>query len=263
MIAQAIFKHPDRRSRLRDLCILRTALDECDAEARSRLDDSIEAGGLRQEAQEMVARAAGVGNEVGSFRHYVLLSRTRRWADRWKSARLRRIPGIARTGVSGELRRIRNNQLQGNGSSRIHRLASYGLGLVLSGAAIALNLDIYARTFLRMVAAVVETPAALAGDRWRVLLQPPGFTDAIPGSCISTRGTERLLRVLSRLPGVPWRSTCLYRCVAVCILLRSWRVPAVIRIGVTGGAATNAHAWVETPAGEPLYEKSSPYTALR
>jgi hypothetical protein len=64
------------------------------------------------------------------------------------------------------------------------------------------------------------------------------------------------VRVLSAVPGLPWRNTCLYRSVAECLALRRYGVPAVVRIGVRAGQGTEtpivAHAWVvRDPAAEP------------
>ena len=53
------------------------------------------------------------------------------------------------------------------------------------------------------------------------------------------------LRLLGRIPGSPWRNTCLYRSIAECLVLRGRGVDARRRIGVgTEAGAVVAHAWV-------------------
>jgi hypothetical protein len=63
------------------------------------------------------------------------------------------------------------------------------------------------------------------------------------------------VKVLGHVPGLPWKSTCLYRSVAECLVLRRYGVPAVVRIGVKsdpGSGRILAHAWVvPNPAAEP------------
>jgi hypothetical protein len=75
------------------------------------------------------------------------------------------------------------------------------------------------------------------------------------------KAAHRALRVLARIPGSPWRNTCLYRSVAECVLLRAYGVPARLCIGVERQPASApgvaAHAWVESDA-EDLVPKSAP-----
>jgi hypothetical protein len=69
------------------------------------------------------------------------------------------------------------------------------------------------------------------------------------------------LRVLSRLPGLPWRNTCLYRSVAECLVLRAHAMPFRLLLGVTRDAAVSdsivAHAWVGG-ANEPSMNGLAP-----
>jgi hypothetical protein len=63
--------------------------------------------------------------------------------------------------------------------------------------------------------------------------------------------------VLARIPGGIWRTTCLYRSVAECMVLVRLGVPAVLRIGVCAGAVGHApsiaaHAWVEREGLTPI-----------
>ena len=71
------------------------------------------------------------------------------------------------------------------------------------------------------------------------------------------------LRVLGRVPLLPWRNTCLYRSVAECLVLRRVGVPYRLRIGVRHNAsareAVEAHAWVERN-GRPT---DTPHVTLR
>ena len=104
----------------------------------------------------------------------------------------------------------------------------------------------------------LRTPLWLRGDRWRELLVPPAQSRAHaqpPRRVVGAALT--LVRVLSAVPGSPWKNTCLYRSVAECLALRRYGVPAVVRIGVRaadgeGKTPILAHAWVVAdPAAEP------------
>lgn len=72
-----------------------------------------------------------------------------------------------------------------------------------------------------------------------------------PGASHSLRVARGILRRLARLPLSPWRSTCLYRSVAECLVLRHYGVPAAIRLGVRNESPPHgpivAHAWVVYP----------------
>jgi hypothetical protein len=103
----------------------------------------------------------------------------------------------------------------------------------------------------------LRVPLWLRGRRWQELLVPPAASAEHPDP---PRGVVRAsllgVRVLSAVPGLPWRNTCLYRSVAECLALRRYGVPAVVRIGVRAGQGTEtpivAHAWVvRDPAAEP------------
>ncbi|HYR11118.1 MAG TPA: lasso peptide biosynthesis B2 protein [Longimicrobium sp.] len=103
----------------------------------------------------------------------------------------------------------------------------------------------------------LRVPLWLRGRRWQELLVPPASSTGHPDP---PRGVVRAsyvgVRVLSAVPGLPWRNTCLYRSVAECLALRRYGVPAVVRIGVRAGQGTEtpivAHAWVvRDPAAEP------------
>jgi hypothetical protein len=102
----------------------------------------------------------------------------------------------------------------------------------------------------------LRVPLWLHGRRWTELLREPAATR--PGAH-PPRGAVRAalatVKVLARVPGLPWKSTCLYRSVAECLVLRRYGVPAVVRIGVKsnpGSGQILAHAWVvPNPAAEP------------
>jgi hypothetical protein len=99
------------------------------------------------------------------------------------------------------------------------------------------------------VAAALRAPLWLRGERLTELMEAPA---ALPAERAVPRGATGsaflLLRMLGRVPGSPWRSTCLYRSIAECLVLRRHGVPAVLRIGVRNeGPPANAivaHAWV-------------------
>jgi hypothetical protein len=93
--------------------------------------------------------------------------------------------------------------------------------------------------------------AALASRRWiegsrltELLRDPPPAPERrVPRG--ATGAAMLMVRALARLPGSPWRNTCLYRSVAECLVLRRYGVPATLRIGVKNGAGDiEAHAWV-------------------
>ena len=93
--------------------------------------------------------------------------------------------------------------------------------------------------------------AALASRRWidgprlTELLRDPPPAPERRVSRGATGAAMLLLKVLARLPGSPWRNTCLYRSVAECLVLRRYGVPAMLRIGVKHGEGDiEAHAWV-------------------
>ncbi|HVH12954.1 MAG TPA: lasso peptide biosynthesis protein [Longimicrobium sp.] len=76
----------------------------------------------------------------------------------------------------------------------------------------------------------LRVPLWLRGRRWTELLSPPA--GVAPGR-VPPRGAGRAARgavkVLSAVPGSPWRNTCLYRSVAECLALRSYGIPAVVQ----------------------------------
>ena len=94
--------------------------------------------------------------------------------------------------------------------------------------------------------AALAAPRWIEGPRLRELLRPPSH--ALPERRVprgATGSAMRLIGLLARVPGLPWRNTCLFRSVAECLVLRRYGVPAVLRIGVKNGAGDiEAHAWV-------------------
>jgi hypothetical protein len=109
--------------------------------------------------------------------------------------------------------------------------------------------------------AALRVPFWLRRRRLPALLAPPAR--GRPGADVP-RGALRAafagVRLLARVPGLPWRNTCLYRSIAECLVLRRYGVPAVVRIGVRSEGAdageVKAHAWVarldpDRPEPEP------------
>ena len=103
--------------------------------------------------------------------------------------------------------------------------------------------------------AAVEAPAWITSDRLAELLTLPADMPSVPHPepDAALRTARKVLRLLSRLPGARWRTSCLYESVAECLVLRRSGVPAAVCIGVKregGGAPGNAahglaaHAWV-------------------
>ncbi len=110
--------------------------------------------------------------------------------------------------------------------------------------------------------AALRVPFFLGGERLASLLTPPAR--ARPGAA-PARGAVRAslaaVRLLARVPGLPWRNTCLYRSVAECLVLRRYGVPALVRIGVGTGKAEGdivAHAWVVVAGREDEAESGHP-----
>jgi hypothetical protein len=122
---------------------------------------------------------------------------------------------------------------------------------------------------LRGVGAALRVPLWIGGSRWRTLLgasASPRHGRASAAATEATRCAHVALRVLSRLPGGAWRSTCLYRSIAECLVLRGHGVDARLRIGVAreGAEAEGiiAHAWVLLP-GQSDHEADARAAALR
>ena len=99
-------------------------------------------------------------------------------------------------------------------------------------------------------AAAIRTQRWIQGTRLQTLLsggqeRPRAFHD--PELAV---GVSRFtLRLLSQLPILPWRNTCLYRSVAECLILRRYGIACRVQLGVERDSAApdaiNAHAWVE------------------
>ena len=71
------------------------------------------------------------------------------------------------------------------------------------------------------------------------------------------------MRAFSRIPLGPWQATCLYRSVAVCLLLRWSGIDALLRLGAAQGETNpRAHAWVEDANGLVLYGDRSGFETL-
>jgi len=102
------------------------------------------------------------------------------------------------------------------------------------------------RAVLAGVRAALDSRRWIDGPRLTELLREPPA--ARPGARVPRGGVGAaliLLKVLGRIPGSPWRNTCLYRSVAECLVLRRYGVPAMLRIGVKNGDGDiEAHAWV-------------------
>lgn len=104
------------------------------------------------------------------------------------------------------------------------------------------------------IGAAARVPLVLRGKRLLELMEPPA-SPAPPAA--APRGAVGAavytVALLGRIPGLPWRNTCLYRSVAECLVLRRYGVPAFVRIGVRTEQGPEgpvaAHAWVAR-AGE-------------
>lgn len=100
------------------------------------------------------------------------------------------------------------------------------------------------------IGSALAVPFWLRTRRLPTLLAEPGAT---PARCVDATAALYASRVtirgLARIPGLPWRNTCLYRSVAECLVLRACGHPARLRLGVrrndSFGGNIEAHAWVE------------------
>jgi hypothetical protein len=73
-------------------------------------------------------------------------------------------------------------------------------------------------------------------------------------------------RILSAIPGLPWRRTCLYRATTECIIRRSLGQRALLCLGArpgTSGGGVEAHAWVEVPGSAPATPRPERYTTFK
>ncbi len=96
----------------------------------------------------------------------------------------------------------------------------------------------------------LATPGWIGSGRFSELLTLPGDAPQIPQREpeAALRAARHTLRLLSRIPGGRWRSSCLHESVAECLVLRRSGVPAAVSIGVKrradGSPGIAAHAWV-------------------
>lgn len=104
--------------------------------------------------------------------------------------------------------------------------------------------------------AVARVPFRIHGDAIEAMMRPPAEGAPLPDPEVRRRAgealrvTRALLSRLARVPGSPWRNTCLYRSIAAHLVLARYGVPVRLRIGVrraTHGASPGivAHAWLE------------------
>ena len=95
------------------------------------------------------------------------------------------------------------------------------------------------------IGAALRAPLWIRDGRWSGLLAPAPEAPVDPDPAPAVRAALLTLRILGRVPGTPWRNTCLFRAVAECLVLSGYGVDARLRIGVgTEGADVIAHAWV-------------------
>jgi hypothetical protein len=135
---------------------------------------------------------------------------------------------------------------------------------------IALHLAGVPRMTLLAPLAAAAVPFYLGTGRWRALLEQNETPDVTShtnffGTARHSVAADRIVRALGRIPLSPWRSTCLYRAIAQCLLFRWTGTAAVLRVGVSAGTHaedTRAHAWVEGMDGALLYERRGEFVPL-
>lgn len=119
------------------------------------------------------------------------------------------------------------------------------------------------------ISAAFAAPRRLDTQQWHTLLghvpQQPArtrtFTPLMHRGVV--RSAERTLALLAWLSPSRWRTTCLYRSIAVCAALRALGVPAVLRLGATRvDAGIAAHAWVTDDVGCILYGDGQRYSGF-
>lgn len=117
--------------------------------------------------------------------------------------------------------------------------------------------------------AAFRAPLWLRSDRLpRLLAIPDSDPTIIRGipSAGSIRAARAILRRLEKIPGGPWRATCLYRSAAEVLIRRAAGEPARLQIGARqAGEEIGAHAWVECdgiPVGADA-DEAARYSALR
>jgi hypothetical protein len=122
-----------------------------------------------------------------------------------------------------------------------------------------------AREFGMGIGAALRSPLWITGSGLQALRQAtPDRTPAPLHPERAIRVSARVLRVLARVPFLPWRNTCLYRSVAECLVLRACGIGCRLELGVSreeaAGSAIVAHAWVERTSGTPVVQ---PHVVLR
>jgi hypothetical protein len=97
--------------------------------------------------------------------------------------------------------------------------------------------------------AAARVPFQLRGRALDALMaapEPAATPRPVPRGAVGA--ANRMVAALARVPGSPWRDTCLYRSIAECLVLRRYGVPAFVRIGVRNENPPHgrimAHAWV-------------------
>ena len=107
-----------------------------------------------------------------------------------------------------------------------------------------------ARAVLLGAPAAWRAPAVIEGSLAE-LLAPATITSVRAHPDDARRAvhvSHRMLRGFARIRPARWRSTCLYRSVTECLVLRALGHPARVVIGVgadSGALGLMAHAWVE------------------
>jgi len=99
-------------------------------------------------------------------------------------------------------------------------------------------------------AAAIRTPRWIQGTRLQTLMiGGEAHKRPLRDVALAVRTSRFTLRLLGRLPLLPWRNTCLYRSVAECLVLRRYGIACRVQLGVerdsAAPAAITAHAWVE------------------
>jgi hypothetical protein len=118
------------------------------------------------------------------------------------------------------------------------------------------------------VRAALDAPGWIASKRLGELLALPGGATCVPRAepDRALRAARSALRVLARVPGGRWRSSCLYESVAECLVLRRAGIPAAVCIGVKreadGSAGIAAHAWVARNDADTRFHGYSTMTVL-
>jgi hypothetical protein len=140
ILCQAVDKHPDRRTRIRDLFLLREALTACPPAGLERLEERVRHSRDEGVLRRMLDGALGEGAPAPDERLYLFLARTRDLSGGPLSDRLlHRARNVAAAGPVGEWRRMGRLHDYERGRSPLRVAGRFALHLATCALASALT----------------------------------------------------------------------------------------------------------------------------